>query len=223
MARNHIIEREEWKRLENRPIFSRISTVSGRVVGNGFGQGNKNTNSTLTNIIDLDDMIEPKKNRLSYPDVTGKRVIDKDLDFPELRPNFRLATNTNRHSFSKDEITLESETGTSQSNDRAIINDILKKRVVAEVTKKLREEVRVDILRIIREEVRENLKIIIKESIRSELKIALEESRASTFRNLIRETVKEDIRERMLGSQEESVYESESETSKRSTNKKNDS
>lgn len=124
LARNHIIEREEWKRLENRPIFSRISTISGRVVGNGFGQGNKNTNSTLTNLIDLYDTIEPKKNRLSYADVTGKRVIDKDLDFPELRPNFRLATNTNRHSFSKDEITLESETGTSQSNDRAIISDI---------------------------------------------------------------------------------------------------
>lgn len=41
LASNHIIEREEWKRLDDRPRFGEINTFSGRVFGGGSGQGNQ--------------------------------------------------------------------------------------------------------------------------------------------------------------------------------------
>lgn len=85
---------------------------------------------------------------------------------------------------------------------------------------KLREELRVDILRIIRKEVRENLRLIIGDSIKEELKSFFQEGGASMFKKAARDSVEENIRERVVGSLMEDNVESELEAIYCSTTQK---
>lgn len=85
-----------------------------------------------------------------------------------------------------------------------------RERVVAEIVQKLREELRVDILRIIREEVRENLRLIIGETIKEDIRTIMQEGRTLAFKKIAKETVEQDIRVRIVGTQEEVFYESKS-------------
>lgn len=81
-----------------------------------------------------------------------------------------------------------------------------KQNNIKEVVLKLREELRVDILRIIREEVRDSLRTIVGEEIKKEFRTLSQGGHSLNIRELIRETVDEDIRDRVLGSQEEMFF-----------------
>lgn len=95
-----------------------------------------------------------------------------------------------------------------------------REQMIGEIVGKLREELRVDILRIIREEVRENLRSIIGDSIKEEFKILFQEGGTSMFRKAARDSVEENIRERVVGSLNEVNFESESRANERSTEQK---
>lgn len=81
-----------------------------------------------------------------------------------------------------------------------------KQNNIKEIVLKLREELRVDILRIIREEVRDSLRTIVREEIKKEFRTLSQGGHLLNIRELIRETVDEDIRDRVLGSQEEMFF-----------------
>lgn len=95
LASNQVLEREEWRRIENRPRFSVTDTISGRISGMDFGQGNHAAAEKEQNLIDLDESQVFEVNRVSYAEAVGGKTHDKNIDFPAFRPQGRLSS---RHS-----------------------------------------------------------------------------------------------------------------------------
>lgn len=105
-------------------------------------------------------------------------------------------------------------------NDRNSSRSELSRRreqVINGIVNKLREELKIDVLRIIREEVRENLRAIIGNAIREEVAAIFQEGGSSVVRRAVRD---ENVRERVVGCDDNIVMESESEIVDRSSNEK---
>lgn len=108
-------------------------------------------------------------------------------------------------------------------NDRNSSRSELSRRreqVINGIVNKLREELKVDVLRIIREEVRENLRAIIGNAIREEVAAIFQEGVSSVVRRAVRVSFDENVRERVVGCDDNIVMESESEIVDRSSNEK---
>lgn len=149
--------------------------------------------------------------------MASRKTYNKDLDFLEFRPDLRVGAKQGKRTQVETESEMEEIMLTNQRDDKnSNLRIRRRERVVAEIVQKLREELRVDILRIIREEVRENLRLIIGETIKEDIRTIMQEGRTLAFKKIAKETVEEDIRVRIVGSQEEVFYESESVDRKRS-------
>lgn len=176
LASNHIIERDEWKRLDDRPRFGEISTFSGRVFGGGSGQGNQRVAEKEQNLIDLDEGQVSETKRVTYAEAVGGKQFNKNIDFPSLSSQDRLSDRHSRFSQVLSDLENEEVNLTEQKEDRnGRSMSRRREQIIGEIAEKLREELRVDVLRIIREEVRENLRIIIGDSIREEVIAILQE------------------------------------------------
>lgn len=187
----------------------------------GFGQGNHAAAEKEQNLIDLDESQVFEVNRVSYAEAVGGKTHDKNIDFPAFRPQGRLSSRHSRLSQAVKELENEEICLIEQKEDRSGKSmSRRREQIIGEIVGKLREELRVDILRIIRGEVRENLRLIIGDSIKEELKSFFQEGGASMFKKAARDSVEENIRERVVGSLMEDNVESESEPIDRSTAQK---
>lgn len=219
LASNQLLEREEWRRIEDRPRFSGIGTISNRISGRGFGQGNQAVAEKERNLLELEGQVI-EGNRVSYAEVVGEKCHEKSIEFPDFRPQGRLSCSQFRP-LQVDELENEEVCLIEQKEDRGGRFRLRKReQMIREIVDKLRDELRVDILRIIREEVRENLRSIIGDSIKEEFKILFQEGGTSMFRKAARDSVEENIRERVVGSLNEVNFESESGANERSTEQK---
>lgn len=86
-----------------------------------------------------------------------------------------------------------------------------REQLIGKIVNKLRNELRVHILRIIREEVRQKLRMVIGDAIREEVRAVLTGDGSAFFRETARESMEENIRERIVGTLNEEIIESESE------------
>lgn len=55
LASNHIFERDEWKRVDDRPRFNEEDTIVGRIFEGGMEQGNQGGHEKVQNLIDLEE------------------------------------------------------------------------------------------------------------------------------------------------------------------------
>lgn len=206
---------------EDRPRFSGTSTISGRIIGRGFGQGNQAAAEKEQNLIDLDESQASESRQVSYTEAVRSKSYSKNIDFPAFRPQVRPSDRQSRLSQAFNELENEEVNLIDQKEDRSGRNmSRRREQIIGEIVGKLREELRVDILRIIREEVRENLRQIIGNSIKEELNAIFQEGGAFFVKKAARVSFEENIRERVVDSMTDEIVESESEERDRSTTEK---
>lgn len=191
--------------------------------GGRTGRSNYSTQEKNRNLIELDDSVGPGTKKLSYADALGGKSTDKGGDFPNLRTPKSERGKQSRFMQAIKELEKEECGLIDGKNDRNSSRSELSRRreqVINGIVNKLREELKIDVLRIIREEVRENLRAIIGNAIREEVADIFQEGGSSVVRRAVRVSFDENVRERVVGCDDNIVMESESEIVDRSSNEK---
>lgn len=155
----------------------------------------------------------------SFADVVGGRSSDKGSAFPNLGTPENERGRQSRFMQAINELEKDDCGQAEGKIDRNSKNELCRRReqVISGIVNKLREELKVDVLRIIKEEVRDNLRVIIGKAIREEVAAIFQEGGSSVVRRAVRVSFDENVRERVVGCEDNSVMESESELVDRSS------
>lgn len=211
LASKKIYEREEWRRVKDRPRFSSVGRISGRIRGRGLGQENFSEGGKDLNLIDLGDSEESCDGRSSYAEVARGTYNVRNRDFPILKSQGKIVGDRSKDKhveIEQDSVDAELSVQKDMRNVWSMVER--REQLIGEIVNKLRNELRVDILRILREEVRQKLRMVIGDAIREEVRAVLTGDGSAFFRETARESVEENIRERVVGTLNEEIIESES-------------